>query len=83
MENNVFSMILELAVDRAAMDKQLRERTSLTASQRKETVDHLFGLEQAVANSSASSSSSNAGLGFLETARRPKVVCGNLCGALL
>ena len=74
-------MILELAVDRAAMDKQLRERTSLTASQRKEAVDHLFGLEQAVANSSASSSS--AGLGFLETARRPKVVCGNLCGALL
>ena len=75
-------MILELAVDRAAMDKQLRERTSLTASQRKETVDHLFSLEQAVANSSASSSSS-AGLGFLEFARRPKVVCGNLCGALL
>ena len=75
-------MILELAVDRAAMDKQLRERTSLTASQRKEAVDHLFGLEQAVANSSASSSSS-ACLGFLETARRPKVVCGNLCGALL
>ena len=78
-------MILELAVDRAAMDKQLRERTSLTASQRKEAVDHLFGLEQAVANSNASSSSSSssAGLGFLETARRPKVVCGNLCGALL
>ena len=81
MENNVFSMILDLAVDRAAMDKQLRERTSLTASQRKEAVDHSFGLEQAVANSSASSSS--AGLGFLETARRPKVVCGNLCGSLL
>ena len=62
-----------LAVDRAAIDKQLRERTSLTFSQRIEAVDHLFSSEQAAASSSSSSSSSSKGPSFLKTSGTRKV----------
>ena len=77
---NLRSIMKALAVDRAAIDKQLRERTSLTPSQRNEAVDHLLGLEQAAASSSSSSSK---GPSFLENVQPPKGVCIKLCGCVL
>ena len=78
---NLCSIMKALAVDRAAIDKQLRERTSLTPSQRKEAVDHLFALEQAAASSGSSSSSKCPS--FLENVQRPEGVCIKLCECVL